>query len=133
MADMQGGIFFMTISDRRISPRLSLRFGMSYRRQGHSQTESSDAAVRNVSTGGICFQTMDETLCAGTMIEISLRVPPRHGVLEDGGCIMGRARVLWSARPQSESNHEGHVVGAQFHDRPALETGAGGRDEPSAL
>jgi hypothetical protein len=110
----------MITSDRRISRRLSLRFNMSYRRHGSDAARTSGATLRNVSMGGICFRTTDDTLEAGTVIEIVLHVPPRHGVLERGGRISGLARVLWSSRDQGASDCVASVVGAQFCERPGL-------------
>jgi hypothetical protein len=113
----------MITLDRRVSRRLSLRFDMSYRRQGSDAARSSRGTLWNVSMGGICFHTTDDTLETGAVIEIVLHVPPRHGVLEKGGCVSGLARVLWSSRGDSESDCAARVVGAQFCERPSLEMG----------
>ncbi len=110
----------MITSDRRSSRRLSLRFDMSYRRQGSDPARSSRGTLENVSMGGICFHTTDDTLRAGTVIEIVLHVPPCHGVLEKGGCISGLARVLWASRSHTASDCAASVVGAQFYERPRL-------------
>jgi hypothetical protein len=113
----------MVTSDRRTYRRLSLRFDMFYRRQGTDAVSSRRGTLQNASAGGICFHMTDDTLEAGTVIDVVLRVPPRHGVLEEGGRVSGRAQVLWSSRQQTESGGRACVVGARFCDRPSVEAG----------
>ena len=110
----------MITSDRRTSRRLSFQFDMSYRRAGPILGQIRSATVQNVSVGGVCFHTMDDSLRPGTIIEVELQVPPRHGVLEGGGRLSGRACVRWAQNAHSRSDGAGSVVGAQFCDRPIL-------------
>jgi hypothetical protein len=115
----------MTTSDRRTTRRLSCQFDVSFRRAGPILGQLRTATMRNVSMGGVCFHTTDDSLRAGTVIEIELQVPPRHGVLERGGRMRSLALVLWveagePTHDPAQSGTPGSVVGAQFFHRPTL-------------
>ena len=119
--------FFMATSDRRSYQRLSVQLDILYRKPGPILGQLREARTSNVSVGGVCFRTMDDSLRAGTILEVELRIPPLYGVLETGGRIHGLAQVLRAEKshPTHEDPHSDDpcyiiIVAARFCHRPVL-------------
>ena len=116
----------MATSNRRTTERLSLQLDVLYRRTGPILGGSQSARTLNVSVGGICFHTTDDSLRAGLILEIELRIPPRHGVLEMGGRMRGIAQVLRVRQSHPVRDDPGLggrcVVAARFCQPPTLST-----------
>src|SRR3990172_7942523 len=74
--------FFMAISNRRAAQRLSIQLDVLYRKASPILSGVRIAKTVNVSTGGICFHTRDDSLVTGMILEVELRILPRHGVFE---------------------------------------------------
>ena len=111
----------MERSERRKSRRLGARFNLSYRQVGSSTNQAHTGRTVNVATGGLYFETQDERLKPGSLLEVELSIPPERGVLEFGGRISGFAKVLRAeiiSEEDSTSNKLG--VAAQFCRTPNL-------------
>jgi len=116
----------MATSDRRSYQRLSVQLDILYRKPGPILGQLREARTSNVSVGGVCFRTTDESLRADTILEVELRIPPLHGVLETGGRIRGLAQVLRaekSHQTQEDPQSDGPcymTVAVRFCRRPTL-------------
>jgi len=115
--------FFMAIANRRAAQRLSIQFDVLYRKANPILGGFKIAKTLDVSVGGICFHTTDDTLLIGTILEVELRILPRHGVFEMGGRMRGLVQVLrvHKTRPGivgSSSDQALFIVAAKFCQRP---------------
>ena len=128
--------YFMATSDRRATRRLSVQLDVVYRKAGPILGRLKSARTQNVSAGGICFHTADDSLRAGTILQVELRIPPRHGVLETGGRLCGLAQVLRAHEscPGRDDRRSGglFLVAARFCHRPTL-CEVGPSQEPGPL
>jgi len=111
--------------EKRKYKRLPLKFGISCRRIGSTAQHSQTGRTMNVSTGGLYFQTTDDTFKPGALLKVRLSIPPTAGLLELGGRIAGFARVLRTEKLNvcstefSPSPHT-HGVALEFCQRPRL-------------
>ena len=64
------------ITEKRRHRRLAIRLSLGYRKMNGEADVSYQSTTRNVSTGGVYFETTDEDLCPGDMLEFELGVPP---------------------------------------------------------
>ena len=115
--------FFMATANRRAAQRLSIQFDVLYRKASPILGGFKIAKTLNVSVGGICFHTSDDTLLVGTILEVKLRILPRHGVFEMGGRMRGLVQVLRVHKTGqgiggSPSDHALFIVAAKFCQRP---------------
>ena len=115
--------FFMATANRRAAQRLSIQFDVLYRKASPILGGFKIAKTLNVSVGGICFHTTDDTLLTGTILEVELRILPRHGVFEMGGRMRGLVQVLRVHKTGqgiggSPSDHALFIVAAKFCQRP---------------
>ena len=106
--------FFMDTANRRAAQRLSIHFDVLFRKANPILGGFQIAKTLNVSAGGICFHTADDTLLTGTILEIELRILPRHGVFEMGGRMRGFVQVL-RVTPLDQTLS---IVAAKFCHRP---------------
>lgn len=84
----------MSSRERRRHRRVPIALKASCRKVDPPAAESSHGLAVNASPGGLYVKTMAQTMKAGDLLEIELSVPPTTGVLESGGEISGRARVV---------------------------------------
>jgi hypothetical protein len=115
--------FFMATANRRAAQRLSIQFDVLYRKASPILGGFKIAKTLNVSVGGICFHTTDDTLLTGTILDVELRIPPRHGVFEMGGRIRGLIQVLRVHKTKpglgvSPLDQAFSIVAAKFCRRP---------------
>ena len=115
--------FFMDTANRRAAQRLSIHFDVLFRKANPILGGFQIAKTLNVSAGGICFHTADDTLLTGTILELELRILPRHGVFEMGGRMRGLVQVLRVHKTRSgiggsPSDQTLFIVAAKFCQRP---------------
>ena len=115
--------FFMATSNRRAAQRLSIQLDVLYRKASPILGGIRIAKTVNVSVGGICFHTTDDSLVTGMILEVKLRILPRHGVFEMGGRMRGLVQVLRVHKTGqgiggSPSDHALFIVAAKFCQRP---------------
>jgi hypothetical protein len=111
----------MDRNERRKSRRLGARFNLSYRQVGTTTKRARTGKTVNVATGGLYFETLDEILTPGSLLEVELSIPPERGVLEFGGRISGFAKILRAdiiSEGDSSTNKQGIAV--QFCKAPSL-------------
>ena len=80
-------------SERRKFKRLEVNYDITFSAVG-SMTENKFGNTLNAGSGGLFFETEDNTLEPGNMLKINLTIPPKSGLLEYGGKVGGLARVL---------------------------------------
>ena len=111
----------MERNERRKSRRLGARFNLSYRQVGSSTNKAHTGRTVNVATGGLYFETQDELLKPGSLLEMELSIPPDRGVLEFGGKLSGYAKVLRAdiiSKENAANKKQGIAV--QFCRTPGL-------------
>jgi hypothetical protein len=111
----------MDRNERRKTKRLGAKFNLSYQPVGSAVYQTHVGNTLNVSTGGLYFETQDQLLKPGNLLEVELSIPPERGVLEFGGKISGFAKVLRTdiiSDEHSSGNRQG--VAIQFCRTPTL-------------
>ena len=111
----------MERNERRKNRRFGARFNLSYRQVGSAMNQAHTGRTVNVATGGLYFETQDELLKSGSLLEVELLIPPERGVLEFGGRISGFAKILRVdsiSEEDSTTNRQG--VAVQFCKTPSL-------------
>jgi len=111
----------MERNERRKTKRLGARFKLSYRKVGSTKDQAHTGRTVNVATGGLYFETQDELLKPGSLLEVELSIPPERGVLELGGKISGFAKVLRAdILSVGDSTSDKQGVAVQFCSTPCL-------------
>lgn len=105
----------MDRSEKRNHRRLGAKYNISCRKVGSTGSISCEGNTVNVSTGGLYFETANDTFEHGDLLKVELSIPPTSGLLEFGGKIAGFAKVL---RTDSASGKYG--VALQFCHPPKL-------------
>ena len=67
---------------------------LEYRRAGQPSTQLHRSVVRDVSTGGIFFETMLDDLREGDLLDIELTIPPGQGHFPYQGRVSSTASVV---------------------------------------
>jgi hypothetical protein len=101
--------------EKRRHRRLGAKYNLSCRKIGTTGSTSFEGNTVNVSTGGLYFETADDTFKQDDLLKVELSIPPTSGLLEFGGKIAGFAKVL---RTDSASGKYG--VALQFCHPPKL-------------
>ncbi|UCG58110.1 MAG: PilZ domain-containing protein [Phycisphaerales bacterium] len=115
----------MDSCERRRHRRLPIALVALCRDSSPPVAKSSQARTVNASTGGLYIETSACTLRAGDLVEIEMSIPPTTGVLESGGAISGRARVLRIDAVTGSDEGNGPSLGScgvavEFCQRPKL-------------
>jgi len=111
----------MERNERRKSQRLGARFNLSYRQVGSITNRAHVGRTVNVAAGGLYFETQDEALKPGSLLEVELSIPPERGVLEFGGRISGFAKVLRADLiSEEDSTNSKQGIAVQFCKTPSL-------------
>jgi hypothetical protein len=71
-----------------------MEFDLYYRQVGSPSHHLHTGHTRNVSPGGLYLETLEDVCKPGNLVEVTLAIPPKLGVLEFGGKLAGLARVL---------------------------------------
>jgi hypothetical protein len=95
----------MNHRERRNNPRVDTRVELQYRALGTPELPLQRAESENISQRGIFFMT-DDPPKVGTLLEISLQMPPELGV-QLGGEVRCLARVVRIQHESAESERSG--------------------------
>lgn len=80
--------------ERRKHRRLDIRLPLQYCGGADSGVDVCRTVTRNISTGGLYFETDDPELRPGTVIEMELTIPPGEGHSPYQGRITSVAEVI---------------------------------------
>lgn len=80
--------------ERRKHRRLEIRLPLQYCPSGDSGEHLCRTVTRNISTGGLYFETDDLEIQAGMAIELELTIPPGEGYSPYQGQITSRGEVI---------------------------------------
>ena len=101
----------LKVHERRTHRRLDLRLPLEYRKTDAVRGALSHSTTRNVSTGGLFFETMAEDIRRGDLIDLHLGVPasddrfPPHGKIVTVGEVVRKSLVS-----QADGNAAGGVA-----------------------
>jgi len=87
--------------ERRKHRRLEIRLPLQYWPVGESEANACRTVTKNISTGGLYFETDDEEIRPGMLLHIELTIPPGEGHFPYPGRITGVGEVVRVA-PLSE-------------------------------
>lgn len=107
------------IEERRAHRRLDIRLPLDYSRLGMPRSSSTKTVTRNVSTGGLCFETVADDLSPGDELAFDLGVPPSDSRYPPHATISTVGRVIRTSKIDDEPNDDGVVftrysIAAQF-------------------
>lgn len=97
------------MKERRIFPRVDLSGKVMWRRAG--SLDNMDV-VRNVSEGGLCFETSDLKLVNNDVLQFEFQLPKK-------GAVYAKAKVCWVG--PVEPDRVGWQAGAKFQDMSDLD------------
>lgn len=80
--------------ERRKHRRLRMSLPVEFRRQGEPSAALRRSVARDVSTGGIYFETMLDDLRKGELLNIELTIPPGEGHFPYQGRVSSLAAVV---------------------------------------
>ena len=80
--------------ERRKHRRLRMALPVEFRRSGELSAGPYRSVARDVSTGGIYFETMLEDLRKGELLDIELTIPPGEGHFPYQGRVSSVAAVV---------------------------------------
>jgi hypothetical protein len=83
-----------TREERRTYRRLDIRLPLQYCPKNDSGTNICRTVTRNISTGGMYFETDDLELKAGMTLDLELTVPPGEGYSPYQGHIMSVGEII---------------------------------------
>lgn len=99
----------MERKEKRRHRRLGLKYNISCRKVGSVGNTSYEGQTKNVSSGGLYFETETDKFERGNLLQVELSIPPTSGLLEFGGKISGFAKVM-----RSDSVSDRHGVALEF-------------------
>lgn len=111
--------------EKRMFQRLGATYEISCHRIGSQTSQVYEGLTENVSPGGVYFRTKTKTFKRGDLLKVELSIPPRQGILEFGGKMMGFAKVLRAdntnrCSPDDASSDRLYGVALQFCRSPKL-------------
>ena len=80
--------------ERRKHRRLQMHLPLEFRRVAESNTQRCRSVTQDVSTGGIYFETMQEGLHKGELLDIEMTIPPGEGHFPYQGRVSSVATVV---------------------------------------
>lgn len=108
--------------EKRAHRRLYIRLPLEYRKRNTGRSSTSRTMTVNVSTGGVYFETTNETIRVGDILEFALGIPPGDARFPLPGKIANKGKVVRTALiqdhdPQAGSNSYSSLgVAAQFQE-----------------
>jgi hypothetical protein len=104
---------------------LPIKLAVSYHKVDDTSGRYYGGYTLNASPGGLYLETPAGALGPGNLLQIELSILPTAGVLEFGGRMTGRARVLRTENVQTLNADAGsplgsHHIALQFCQRPKL-------------
>lgn len=106
-----------THDERRQHRRLEIRLPMEFSLGEAGGADRVRTVTRNVSTGGIYFETLPGDLRPGQTFRLALTVPPGDGYFPFTGQVRGEAEVVRiEPRPSPPQGHDRIGVAARFRE-----------------
>lgn len=107
------------LQEKRRHRRLEVRLSLGYRKLNSDTDAAYHSTTKNVSTGGVYFETTDEDLNPGDMLEFELGVPPSDNRFPKNMTITTtgeiRRRILLEGKIRDNGNsYSRYGVAAQF-------------------
>jgi len=99
------------LPERRRHRRLRMSLPLEYRKVGQPAHRS---VVRDVSTGGIYFETMLDDLREGDLLDIELTIPPGQGHFPYQGRVSSTASVVRTEKLAGQISSPRVGVGVAF-------------------
>ena len=93
--------------ERRKYRRLQMHLPLEFRRVSEPATGQHHTVTRDVSTGGIYFETAMDDLRKGELLDIEMTIPPGEGHFPYQGRVSSVARVVRTEKP---SGSVGRIV-----------------------
>lgn len=111
-----------TQQERRRHRRLDIRLPLQYCPVNDSGVNVCRTVTRNISTGGVYFETDDLELKAGMMIDLDLTVPPGEGYSPYQGHVTSLGEVIRvdDLGPSANANTRRVGVATRFRDNLRL-------------
>jgi len=119
-------MIYSKFKDKRSYRRLDMRLPLEYRKPSNPEALFSQSVTANVSTGGVYFETTDESLATGDTLAFKLSIPagdnrfPKNGTISTTGKIIRRVEIEGDLDEISES-HKKIGIAASFHKGFKLE------------
>ena len=105
--------------ERRKHRRLQMHLPLEFRRATESAAGQHRTMTRDVSTGGIYFETAMDDLRKGELLDIEMTIPPGEGHFPYQGRVSSVARVVRTERPSNSAERTANPrmgVGAAFRE-----------------
>ncbi len=114
--------------EKRAHRRLYIRLPLSYRKQDSGRSKGFRTITINVSTGGVYFETTDEGIQVGDILDFELGIPPGDSRFPLPGKITNTGKVVRTAAIQEQDVENGGPsysrigVAAQFQEEFKIQT-----------
>jgi len=105
--------------ERRKHRRLQMHLPLEFRRATESAAGQHHTMTRDVSTGGIYFETAMDDLRKGELLDIEMTIPPGEGHFPYQGRVSSVARVVRMEKPSGLSGRTANRrvgVGVAFRE-----------------
>ena len=105
--------------ERRKHRRLQMRLPLEFRRVNELSAGQYHSVTRDVSTGGIYFETGLDDLQKGELLDIEMTIPPGEGHFPYQGRVSSVARVVRTAKSSASAGRTANPrmgVGAAFRE-----------------
>ena len=105
--------------ERRKHRRLQMHLPLEFRRVTESAAGKYHSVTRDVSTGGIYFETAMDDLRKGELLDIEMTIPPGEGHFPYQGRVSSVARVVRTEKPSGSAGPTANRrmgVGAAFRE-----------------
>jgi len=105
--------------ERRKHRRLQMHLPLEFSRVAEPAAGQHRSVTRDISTGGIYFETLLDDLRKGELLDIELTIPPGEGHFPYQGRVSSVARVVRTERPSGSAGRTANPrmgVGAAFRE-----------------
>ena len=103
--------------ERRKHRRLQMHLPLEFRRVTEPAAGQYHSVTRDVSTGGIYFETAMDELRKGELLDIEMTIPPGEGHFPYQGRVSSVARVVRTEKPSASAERSANPrmgVGVAF-------------------
>lgn len=117
-----------TFNEKRAHRRLDIRLPLEYRKREGVRSKPLRTMTINVSTGGVYFETTDEDIRLGDILEFELGIPPGDSRFPLPGKIANKGKVIRTAAiddQEGETEMPSYTrfgVAAQFQEEFKIKT-----------
>ncbi len=114
-------------TEKRTHRRLDVKLALEYRNPDTSEHKSATSTTKNVSTGGLYFETTDDNINQGDVLTFELGIPQKDNRFPQNGTMSTTGEIVRKIEIQaSEPNDEGvkftrFGIAAQFQKNFKLE------------